>query len=96
MVFLQASKSVELYGMHAVVANVLSTRKDRVYLVTPKGQGSEEGSEGGSVGGCGVRPLLRPEGSPFIEELLVAELVKMHSDFRVSKDAQAVESGTQG
>jgi hypothetical protein len=38
MCWLQASGALRNYGVHAVVANILHTRKDHVLVVSPAGQ----------------------------------------------------------
>lgn len=63
----QAHASIRVYGVHAVVANMLHTRKDRVYLVT--GQG----------GNAAVRQLDRPPEEQAIERLLVAAVAGLHA-----------------
>lgn len=69
----KAARSIASYGLHAVVANVLDTRKDVVYLVTPGG------------GGDPPRPLQvavetihRPPADAFIERALVERVVALH------------------
>lgn len=63
----KAHASIRAYGVHAVVANMLHTRKDRVYLVT--GQGGE----------VAVRQLDRPPEERAIERLLVAAVAGLHA-----------------
>lgn len=52
--------------MHAVVANLLHTRKDRVLLVV---RGSE---------GVAVEDVVRPPEEPLIERLIVERVVAVH------------------
>jgi hypothetical protein len=65
----QAGAAITRYGVHAVVANILDTRKEVVQLVRR--------SDGAAEGVC-ADTVLR-DGSAFIEEPLVERLVKLHS-----------------
>lgn len=62
----QAKTSLQAYGMHAVVANLLHTRKDRVLLVV---RGTE---------GVAVEDVVRPAEEPLIERLIVQRIVAVH------------------
>lgn len=63
---MQAKDSLQAYGMHAVVANLLHTRKDRVLLVV---RGAE---------GVTVEDVVRPAEEPLIERLIVERVVAVH------------------
>ncbi|KAI8468322.1 MAG: DNA/pantothenate metabolism flavoprotein [Monoraphidium minutum] len=86
----KASGAVARYGVHAVVANMLHTRKDRVLVVSggglldAAGGGGGAPLEGGSGGGVGLAVLdvRRPEEEPHIERSLVARVVALHGAFR--------------
>ena len=69
----KAAASVAAYGVHLVVANMLHTRKERVYLVEPS-----PGGRGGGDAAVTVRQLDRPPGEAVIEQALVAEVVAAH------------------
>lgn len=58
--------------MHLVVANILTTRKDRVLLVHKPG------------GQLATQQILRPAGEQDIERLLVGQVVDMHMHFQGS------------
>ncbi len=62
----QASSSVDSYGVHAVVANLLHTRKEQVWLVRKDSSTSE------------VRSITRDKSEAFIERQLIRELVALH------------------
>lgn len=66
----QASGALKRYGVHAVVANILTTRKEQVQLVQ---QGSGDQPE--------VAVINRPPEVPFIEQVLVQRIVEMHTSF---------------
>ena len=72
----KASSAITNYSVHGVVANILHTRKDVVYLVWP----DKKGQEGGE--GRIVETLKRPSGIDRIEEMLVKRIVEMHHSFR--------------
>jgi hypothetical protein len=71
---LQAAGAVERYGVHAVVANILETRKEVVTLVAP------------GAAGAGAHPAVslirRPPDGQVIEAPLVAELARRHAAFQ--------------
>lgn len=66
---LQAEKSIRKYGMHAVVANILETRKEVVHIVCPA-----DADNGKTVE---VEKILRGQ-EQFIEKPLVACVVALH------------------
>ena len=67
----QAQGSISKYGVHSVVANILETRKEIVYIVHP---GAKNG------GAAQVDEVLRgPE--QFIEAPLVAKVVQLHKTY---------------
>lgn len=68
----KASAAIRNYQVHGVVANILHTRKDVVYLVSP-----ERGGERGFV-----ETLRRPPELERIEELIVKRIVEMHGSFQ--------------
>ena len=59
--------------MHAVVANILSTRKDVVTLVTPSPSRAADASV--------ERLIRRPANGQVIEAPLVAELARLHATY---------------
>jgi hypothetical protein len=85
----KATRSIDAYGLHAVVANVLDTRKDVVLLVTPVaaapaaaaqggGGGGGQGGSGRGTSGVAVETIVRPPAEPFIERALVWRVVALH------------------
>lgn len=70
----QASNALERYSVHAVVANILSTRKDVVTLVTPAADGAGHPAA--------VSQMRRPASGQVIEAPLVAELARLHGVYR--------------
>ncbi len=58
--------------MHLVVANILTTRKDRVLLVRKPG------------GELATQQIVRPAEEQDIERLLVGQVVGMHTRFQGS------------
>lgn len=73
---MQASKSIEKYGVHAVVANILETRKEVVQLVRPTLDREQSNSHS-----VHVDEILRGS-DQFIEAPLVHRLVRLHQDFQ--------------
>ena len=65
---MQAQGSIAKYGVHAVVANILETRKEIVYVVHP---GAEKGRA------AQVEEVLRGQ-NQVIEAPLVAKVVQLH------------------
>lgn len=90
----QAAGALKLYGVHAVVANELLTRKDRVLLVTQEGcpwvgAATPADGKGPAVSvqqGAGipvrVEVVDRPVSEAIIEPCLVSRVVAMHTAFR--------------
>ena len=68
----QAAKAIEHYHVHAVVANILNTRKEVVTLVMPRG----------TTGAPVERLIRRPADGQVIEAPLVAELVRLHAAYK--------------
>lgn len=68
----QATKALDSYKVHAVVANMLHTRKDRVLLVLQQPGGSSSQ----------VQDLRRPADVKYIESILVPEVVRLHEEYR--------------
>ena len=64
--FLQAGRALQHYGMDAVVANLLETRKEEVWIL----QRSHEFPQ--------AQRLTKPAGDDFIEAALVARTVEIH------------------
>jgi len=97
----KATRSISAYALHAVVANILETRKERVLLVTPAsgeaggggggGGGGEEGmtSDDGGDTPVAVETIDRPPGEPFIERALVARVVALHRAYMEEEGAGA-------
>jgi len=77
----KAAAAVDAYGVHLVVANLLHTRKDRVYLVSKQTPPSESG---GAKEEAMVHQVDRPEGEPVIERVLVLEVVARHQKHAAS------------
>eukprot|EP00735_Rhodelphis_limneticus_P011106 TRINITY_DN4165_c0_g1::TRINITY_DN4165_c0_g1_i1::g.2038::m.2038 TRINITY_DN4165_c0_g1::TRINITY_DN4165_c0_g1_i1::g.2038 ORF type:complete len:364 (+),score=91.37,sp/Q9LZM3/PPCS2_ARATH/49.25/8e-79,DFP/PF04127.10/2.1e-06,DFP/PF04127.10/2.8e-10,Arch_ATPase/PF01637.13/0.41,Arch_ATPase/PF01637.13/1.1e+03,NAD_binding_10/PF13460.1/0.26,NAD_binding_10/PF13460.1/5.4e+03 TRINITY_DN4165_c0_g1_i1:46-1137(+) len=79
----KAQTSMGKHGMHAVVANILKTRKDEVYILTPhhthNGCGGDDDSH--------FKTIRRPADSE-IEPQLVHEIVMLHSMFIDSDKSQ--------
>ena len=71
---MQAAGAIERYGVHAVVANILETRKDEVTLVSR--------AEGGAEAPLAESLIRRPADGQVIEAPLVAELVRRHAAYR--------------
>jgi hypothetical protein len=74
----KAARSIAAYGLHAVVANVLDTRKDVVLLVTPSNDGNGGGGGGSGSGSVSVETIVRPPTDAFIERALVDRVVALH------------------
>jgi len=72
----KASAAVEAYGVHVVVANLLQTRKDRVYVVVGV---KTEGEDGKHAKTRVIQQIDRPQGEAVIERALVAEVVRAHT-----------------
>ena len=68
----QASKSIERYGVHAVVANILETRKEVVILVRKSAPSAK-----GAVR-TATDKICRRGADDFIERPLVERLVELH------------------
>jgi len=89
----QASGAVERYGVHAVVANLLHTRKDRVLIVHGESAQQQSGAAAAAAtaapaastaaaGGLVVDDVQRPAEEPHIEHILVAKVIELHDTFR--------------
>lgn len=78
----KATAALHQYGMHAVVANLLQTRKDRVLLVQQQPEQPRRSSAGDS--GCGSRVITinRAPDTLHIEGELVAQIVRLHEQHR--------------
>ncbi len=66
--------------MHAVVANILHTRKDRVLIVQVAKTHSTDGSSTDSK--PEVMVVQRPPQEPYIEAQLVAKVTHLHSVYQ--------------
>lgn len=75
----KARAAIEKYKVDAVVANVLQTRRDVVYIVYP-GEGD-------------AQEIRRPPTSKMIDPTLVASLVGRHSAFAGDSAADADRRG---
>ena len=73
---LQAEKSIRKYGVHAVVANILETRKEVVHIVRPANADNGKTVE--------VEKILRCQ-EQFIEKPLVTCVVALHKAYEESK-----------
>jgi hypothetical protein len=81
----QAAGALDKYAVHAVVANLLHTRKDRVLIVRQQQQQQQQGSD--------VVEVMRAQQEPHIEKQLVEEIVQLHSQFQQQQEArQAMHS----
>ena len=88
---LQAGGALTRYGVHAVVANILHTRKDRVLVVQLGQQGAAEGSStaaaasgagaGAGMAGLAVVEIVRPPAERYIEVQLVSSVARLHHQF---------------
>jgi hypothetical protein len=94
----KAGGALDKYKVHAVVANLLHTRKDRVWVVRRK-EGEEvagggEGAGGGKAASSSldVAVIDRPPEMVFIEDALVANVVALHDRLR-AEAAAAAEKG---
>jgi hypothetical protein len=72
--------------VHAVVANLLHTRKDRVLVVKQQQQQQQEA--GAQEAGLHVVEVLRAASEPHIEKQLVAEVVTLHQQFQQQQQQQ--------
>ncbi|GAX76312.1 hypothetical protein CEUSTIGMA_g3758.t1 [Chlamydomonas eustigma] len=70
----KAEGAIRLYSVHAVVANLLQTRKEEVLIVRP---GIEDKVE--------VEAMRRPETADVIEKLLVPRIVHLHGNFQLGR-----------
>jgi phosphopantothenate---cysteine ligase (ATP) len=77
----KAAKSIQAYGLHCVVANILETRKDRVLLVTPKKNGGEGAATSDPASFVDVAPIDRDPTESFIERQLVEAVVRLHARY---------------
>ena len=73
----QAWSSIQRYQVHAVVANVLQTRKEQVLLIHAD-KGAEMGSQNARQH---VTSIKRDAAQAYIEKQLVASIVALHTDF---------------
>jgi phosphopantothenate-cysteine ligase len=91
----KAARAIEAYGVHAVVANCLQTRYERVVLVTPRNSLSSASTDVASdakladAGKCSdsvhAEVVQRPAGaSAELETALIARLADLHADFIAS------------
>ncbi|KAK9830471.1 hypothetical protein WJX72_011926 [[Myrmecia] bisecta] len=62
----KACSSIESYGVHAVVANLLQTRKEQVWIVQKHGEV------------IAVQSIERDKSEPFIEKQLICHIVGLH------------------
>ncbi|KAF6249061.1 DNA/pantothenate metabolism flavo protein [Scenedesmus sp. NREL 46B-D3] len=92
----KAAGALDKYHVHAVVANLLHTRKDRVLVIQRPGEGTAAGAAGGSGAAAGsssssgveVLEVLRPLQEPHIEKQLVERIVALHACFQQQKQGQ--------
>eukprot|EP00878_Enallax_costatus_P030985 GHUV01033808.1.p1 GENE.GHUV01033808.1~~GHUV01033808.1.p1 ORF type:complete len:120 (+),score=32.08 GHUV01033808.1:720-1079(+) len=88
----KASGALDRYQVHAVVANLLHTRKDRVLIVQQRQKGRSDRSGAPATAAAGddsssgveVVEVLRPVDEPHIEKQLVARIVGLHQQFASS------------
>ena len=74
MPLLQACTSVRSYGVHAVVANILETRKDKVYIVHKAASQDLR-----------VETVTRKQADVFIENDIVDHIVSAHRQHYVER-----------
>lgn len=67
----KAEGAISKYGVHCVVANLLTTRKDVVLVISPQG----------------TTPLHRPPHQRYIEDLIIQHMAALHKDFIASAGA---------
>jgi hypothetical protein len=89
---MQAAGALDKYHVHAVVANLLHTRKDRVLVIQrPEGAGagdSSSSSSSRSSSSVEVLEVLRPAQEPHIEKQLVERIVALHANFQQQQQQQ--------
>lgn len=73
----QAAGAMSKYGVHAVVANLLHTRKDQVKVLQP----GTAGAAGTTAAAPTVTTINRPTDEPHIELRLVRHVVSLHAQF---------------
>jgi len=85
----KAAKALRDYRVHAVVANLLHTRKDRVLIVRSKPPGGPDSIHGAGDASTAeeqqaveVSEVLRPGEEPHIEGRLVAKVILLHRSFQ--------------
>lgn len=76
----QASKSIERYGVHVVVANILDRRKEEVQLVRAKLHSHKDSASAASATERVV--IQRQPEQPFIERQLIEAIVQQHQTFQ--------------
>ena len=74
---LQAWSSIKKYDVHAVVANILQTRKEQVLLVHAHDSDNGSSQDQGRL----VSSIKRHPDQLYIERQLVACIVAMHTKF---------------
>jgi hypothetical protein len=79
----QAAGALDKYSVHAVVANLLHTRKDRVLVVK-----QQAGSQQQQQLPVDVVEVLRAPTEPHIEKQLVAVIVQLHQQFQQQQRQQ--------
>jgi hypothetical protein len=86
---LQAAKALRDYSVHAVVANLLHTRKDRVLIVRGKpvdshssGDAADDRAATKEQQAIEVLEVLRPAEELHIEGQLVAKVILLHRGFQ--------------
>lgn len=78
----KAQQAIAKYHVHAVVANILTTRRDIVYLVYPDVEAPEA--------------VERPRESKLLEPLLVARLEARHREFAANRGSALAPPGAEG
>lgn len=76
----KASKSIERYGVHVVVANILDRRKEEVQLVRAKLHSHKDSASAASATERVV--IQRQPEQPFIERQLIEAIVQQHQTFQ--------------
>ncbi|WIA37406.1 hypothetical protein OEZ86_014331 [Tetradesmus obliquus] len=78
----KAAGALDKYHVHAVVANLLHTRKDRVLVIQRPGEDAAAAAGSSSSSGVEVLEVLRPPQEPHIEKQLVGRIVALHTRFQ--------------
>jgi hypothetical protein len=92
---LQAAGALDKYHVHAVVANLLHTRKDRVLVIQRPAVGAGDSGSSSSSSSVEVLEVLRPAQEPHIEKQLVERIVALHAKFKQQQQQQPQQQPQQ-